>query len=117
MKNPAFAAEFSVICSEVPTGELEIVWTNSIISIGDFDGQGSRYYLVHIDESSVTLRNGLGVSVVFRENQLIYDGAVETEKCDLSVLSTDIPSEDQFYDGNLLMRIENLERRILALEK
>lgn len=115
--NSVHAAEFSVSCTDVPGGNLNIVWTNSTESIEDFDRSGSRYSLHKIDESSVAIRNGLGTTVIFQGNQFIYDGFVETDQCNLTITSTDMEIVSPSGIDELLSRIEELERRVSALEE
>lgn len=112
------AAEFSVSCDGVPGGKLEIVWTNATTSIQDFDRSGARFELAAIDSDSVTLRNSLGITVVFRGNQLIYDGGVESDQCALNIISAEGSSpQDALSITKLLERIEALEKRVAELEK
>lgn len=118
MVSPAIAdaAEFQVTCTDVPGGELSIFWTDSTTRVGDFDGSGSPFHLVAIDNSSVTLKNDLGTEVIFKGNQLVYMGMIESSNCDLTILSTITNSNETTSIKDLRERIDELERRVTDLE-
>lgn len=108
------AAEFEVKCESRPL--IDIVLTNDTTKIVLDDGSDSPFTVAAIDDSSVTLKNSLGTEVVFRSNQFVYNGYVESEECELKVTSTDLGLANDVSKQDILQRIESLEQRVMELE-
>jgi len=115
MLNPALAvaAEFEVTCGRDST---EIVWTPMTTETVLNDGTNSPISLTALDDSIVVLTSDLGNQLVFKENRAIYNGVVEATDCMLKIISTDIAQSTDQNKEDLLRKIEDLERRVIALE-
>lgn len=118
MLNPslAVAAEFEAMCTDSNGEGMEIVWTRTTMQTIIPDGTGSPFSLTNIDESSVTLTSDLGNQITFKEDRAIYNGEVIPHKCSLKIVSTDLAQHNDLTSEDILSRIEDLERRVMALE-